>query len=462
MYSTHGATPASSLPGGSSYLCLGPPMAGMDELFAALLAPHDEGDAAIAVLTDTDPESFLERMADSDGPVAIVDCSGESRDAEASDDRPVRRVASPADLTSIGIAVSEFLDTFAASGLSVRVGLDSLTTLSVYADRQPLFAFLDALEPRITGNDGIFLATLYTESVETQVRSTVEPVFDGRIELRESRTGSEVRVRSPGEDPTAWEPFDGGHVDSETSATAIERGDTAPTIDSLGDLIRRIERTRLTLSVYNTGEADIGPLRTRMDRFNVNLETVETPEVPEGVAMLHRDEEFLMAEPLGTLLSSLSLDELREHESGLSPIVDHVDSTVTGVSGVGKPLLIRASRMFELLAYRSGRGTIHAGFQELSRFVDDPHVRRLYEGLVGTGIDVHLYGVGNATVPVDGLAVVEDDGAEITESWFVVYDGPTRRGMLLCEEREPGVYDGFWTHRDDLVDEALTYLEATY
>jgi hypothetical protein len=125
-------------------------MAGMDGLLATVLAPR-EGEAAIAVLTDTDPESFLERMDDPEGPVAIVDCTGEERDFDGIDDRFVRRVS-------------------------------SLTTLSVYVERKQLFAFLNALEPRVTGHDGLFVAALYAESVAAQTQSTVEPLFDGRIE----------------------------------------------------------------------------------------------------------------------------------------------------------------------------------------------------------------------------------------------------------------------------------------
>ncbi|MFT4883869.1 MAG: hypothetical protein ACI8U4_001382 [Natronomonas sp.] len=461
MYSTRGAAPVPPLPGGSSYLCLGPPMVGMDGLLATILTPR-ENEAAIAVLTDADPSSFLDSRDDHEGPVAIVDCTGEERAVDGIDDRFVRRISSPADLTSIGIAVSEFLDAFVERGLSVRVGLDSLTTLSVYVERKQLFAFLNTLEPRVTGHDGLFVAALYAESVSAQVQSTVEPLFDGRIELREGPTGSEIRVQVPGEEATAWEPFE-SEINRSEAATSESRGSVgAPTVDSLGDLIGRIEETRLTLSVYNPGETDLGPLRTRMDRLNVALESIETSKVPDGVAMLHRDGEFLVAEPLGTLLSSLSLGELQERESGLSPIVDHVDSTVTGVSGVTKPLLIRASRMFELLAYRTGRGTLHVGFQKLSRVADDEYVTRLYEDIVSSGVDIRVYGAPDATIPVDGVEVIESENEEITGSWFVVFEGAGRSGALLCEEREPESYHGFWTRRPELVSEMATYLEATY
>ncbi|MEF8806506.1 DUF7504 family protein [Natronomonas sp.] len=461
MHSMRGVAPVPRLPGGSSYLCLGPPMAGMDGLLATVLAPRED-EAAIAVLTDTDPESFLERVDEPEGPVAVVDCTGEEREIDGIDDHFVRRVSSPADLTSIGIAVSEFLGPFVERGLSVRVGLDSLTTLSVYVERKQLFTFLNTLEPRVTGHDGLFVAALYTQSVAEQVQSTVEPLFDGRIELREKANGSEVRVQPPSEDPTEWEPFESDIGRIEAVSSASRESSRASTVDSLGALVRRIEATRLTLSVYNPDGTDLGPLRTRMDRLNITLESIETPKVPDGVAMLHRDGEFLVAEPLGTLLSSLSLDELQEQESELSPIVDHVDSTVTGLSGVKKPLLIRASRMFELLAYRTGQGTLHAGFQKLSRFADDEYVTRLYENIVGSGVDARLYGAPDATISVDGIEVIEDESEEITDSWFVVFEGGGRSGALLCEEREPKSYHGFWTRRPELVEETASYLEATY
>lgn len=462
MYSPQGTTPLAPLSGGRSYLCLGPPMAGMDGLFASLIEPRNDSDATIAVLTDTNPEWFLERLSPHEGPVAVIDCTGGSADAEKEDDPLYRRVSSPADLTSIGIDVMELLEAFTDRGLSVRVGLDSLTTLSVYAEDEQLFAFLNTLEPKVTDREGLFIAALYTQSVEERVQSRVEPLFDGCIELRESSTGSEVRMLSPGEEPAAWEAFDGEGLSREPDTSTARDTAETPTIESLGELIHRIEASRLTLSVYNPGDADLGPLRTRMDRLNVALESIETPNVPHNVAMLHRDGEFIVAEPLGSLLSSLSLDELRNAEAGLSPIIEHVDSRVTGVSGVAKPLLIRASRMFELLAYRTGQGTLHAGFQELTRFADDDHVTRLYEGIAGAGVDVRLYGAAGPDISMENVTVIEDDCEEIAESWFVVFDGPDRTGALVSEERDPSSYHGFWTHRRELVEEVADYLEATY
>jgi hypothetical protein len=136
--------------------------------------------------------------------------------------------------------------------------------------------------------------------------------------------------------------------------------------------------------------------------------------------------------------------------------------SVTGRSGVEKALLIRASGRFELLAYRTGRGTLHAGFQELSRFANDEYVIRRYENVVGSGVDVRLYGAPDATIPVEDIEVIENESEEITGSWFVVFEGGGRSGALLCEEREPESYHGLWTRRPELVGEAASYLEANY
>jgi hypothetical protein len=392
-------------------------MAGMDGLFASLLEPQGEGDATIAVLTDTTPERFLERLEPHEGPIAVVDCTGETVAAEMDDNPLYRQVSSPADLTSIGIGIVEFFEAFTDRDLSVRVGLDSLTTLSVYVEAEQLFAFLNTLGPKVTDRGGVFIAALYTHSIEERVQSRVEPLFDGRVELRESPTGSEVRIRSPDGETTAWEPFEGNGVPRESGPSEDRERGESPTFESLGELIQRIESSRLTLSVYNPIGADLGPLRTRMDRLNVRLESIETPKVPDYVAMLHRDGEFLVAEPLDSLLSSLSLDELRNAESELSPIIEHVDGTVSGISGVAKPLLIRASRMFELLAYRSGQGTLHAGFQDLSRFVDDDHVTRLYEGIAGAGVGSGTAAdLEPASVPASFAHIFSLSGADL-QGW---------------------------------------------
>lgn len=434
-------------------------MVGKKALLTGLLAERNDR-AAIAVVTDGDAHSFLETLeevAPADR-IAVVDSTSGLRSESSHDDR-IRSVSSPGDLTGIGIAVSEFADRFAQRGLPARVGVDSLTTLSAYADGQQLYRFLDAISQATTDRSASFFATLHTESLEREVLSTIGPLFDARIELRETDRGTELRYRPRNGGSSEWVSFtgDGGHRGSRSGAE-----DSRRQVSSIGELIRAVESESLTLTVYNHGDVDLGPLRTRFERLNVTVETEETPTVPEGVAILHRGEEFLAADSVQSLATEISMDELAAGGDRTSPVFDFAEGSTVGARAVEKSLLIRASRIFEMLAYREGTGTVHAGFQRLSLFAEGEHVQRIYRNLARLGLEVHVYGVPDASVEMDGVAFHESDAGEIADSWFVVYEGPGNAGALVAEERDPGEFYGFWTYQRPVAAGTVEYLEATY
>jgi len=61
-----------------------------------------------------------------------------------------------------------------------------------------------------------------------------------------------------------------------------------------------------------------------------------------------------------------------------------------------KLLLIVVSRVIERIAAEAGGGTLRASFQRLSRLQDERGTREVYETLGNSGVDVHVYGVGDA------------------------------------------------------------------
>jgi len=127
--------------------------------------------------------------------------------------------------------------------------------------------------------------------------------------------------------------------------------------------------------------------------------------------------------------------------------------------------MVRISRLVESLALEAGRGTLHAGFQRLDRLRDEDATRRLYERIADTGVAVHLYGASGTVPDADRYVVHAGTSAELTEGWFVVFDGggdPGRAAALVSEETSPGKYTGFWTYRPDVAGAVDGYLRSQY
>ena len=129
-----------------------------------------------------------------------------------------------------------------------------------------------------------------------------------------------------------------------------------------------------------------------------------------------------------------------------------------------KLLLIIISRVIERIAAETGGGTLRSSFQRLSRLRDERGTYEVYETLSNSGVDVHLYGVGDAD-PVESLPATVHTGTSYPyrRSWFVVFRPPAGgdtadHAALLALEDEPNVWEGFWTFRPDLVDRIERYI----
>ena len=105
--------------------------------------------------------------------------------------------------------------------------------------------------------------------------------------------------------------------------------------------------------------------------------------------------------------------------------------------------LVYASREIEDRARRTGRGTVHAGFQQCSVMSEQ---RSVYTDLARRGVAVYAYGVPDARPPTLGPGHVRAASTdEITETWFVAFDGggdETQKTALLAHERDDGTFDG--------------------
>lgn len=125
--------------------------------------------------------------------------------------------------------------------------------------------------------------------------------------------------------------------------------------------------------------------------------------------------------------------------------------------------LLATAREVEDRAVRVDDGALHSGFQDADALAAQAD---LYARLAAeTGLDVHVYLDGDWPTPdLDQATVHADQGSELGEYWFVLFDGGPETGSacgLLAEGREAGYY-GFWTYDPTTVNRVLTHLQDTY
>jgi hypothetical protein len=252
--------------------------------------------------------------------------------------------------------------------------------------------------------------------------------------------------------------------------------------DSLRSFFDEIEVPERNLVVLNRSSQD--PVRKLLDSLlegqSVSISDVDTEGTPDedrDIVALVENSEILARSTLDELLESVLLINSDLYKTGaidLGDVVlpdvlrglDEVPFRLRGypASNKEKLLLIIISRVIERLAAETGEGTLRSSFQRLSRLNDEKGTYEVYETLSNSGVDVHLYGVGDATL-AETLPVTVHTGTSYPyrRSWFVVFQPPadseaTDHAALLALEDEPNVWDGFWTFRPELVGRIERYI----
>jgi KaiC/GvpD/RAD55 family RecA-like ATPase len=481
MYDTRGSLPVDSFPPGTTLLFHGPPMAGIEAVVNRLLAAGlVDGEGAVVVATEqsaADVYASLEGYVDDPtGAVGVVDTVGDLRDEPVEETGPVRRVATPADLTGVSIELSSLLDRVPTeSGYRLAVG--SLTPFVVYRDFETVFQFVQSLTGSVADSGGLCILQTYTDVAADDELERLRGLVDGVVEFRDRDGSAQLRLIGPDRSPGEWRPVEGtGQTttrgrSSSPRTTRTERvgSDVVPErVRSLSSLIDRvIDRGQtLTLANFDGTDDQFDRLANYFDTFNVTIREASLDrESPRDVAMLHSGDRFRSAAPVQSLLDAMAVEGGEDGFETVPELLAHVNQSVFGTSEVWRQALVRTSRLVELTAMREATGTLHAGFQSFSRFGADDATRELYRQLSDLGVTVHVYGRPDADPPdSDRFVLHPDRGEEITRSWFVVYesDRSDRAAALVAEEREPRCYHGFWTHRPENVTPIRRYLETTY
>lgn len=500
-YSIPGPLPIDDVDPGSNFLCLGPAMTGKARAASRVLGDGLEaGDGALVVSTESDAATVLgvderlERAARTpDPPVGVVDCVTESSGSRPDrDDEVVGYVSSPADLTGVGVEFTRHLERFDRQGLvRHRTLVDSLTPFFVYRDPQQVFQFVQVLTGRVASLGGLGFVVGHSDAAMDDEAERLKGLFDGVVEFREREDGGvETRAIGPYATTDEWVPYPtdgtGGPVAETTPPVATpevtgsaedppggpEAGSAlAPGIGSLSSAIDAVTDAGRTLTVCNfDGDpGTLSALRSYFERLNVDVrEASLSTEAPRNVALLHQDGQHLASAAVADLANAIAVEGSGEAYLESSTELELMVLARQEAFAARKSWrrhLVRTSRLVESMAWNAGTGTIHAGFQELSRLTGDPGTLRIYERIADAGVEVHLYGRPDAEVDRERFVVHDGDDDEIARSWFVVFTDagdPATAGALVAEERGPDAYSGFWTYYPESVVAIRDYLVSTY
>jgi KaiC/GvpD/RAD55 family RecA-like ATPase len=489
MIHTGGRLPIDSVPGGTTLLCVGPPMAGKRRLALRLLADGaTDDDTTVLVSTDSSSAALraeYESALDGVSPaIGVVDSAGDAYGG-ATDNEWTRHVSMPAELGNVGAAVTELLDSLGSgrSGAVDRIGVLSLTTLSLNADVDQTVRFVHSLARLVDEREGLGVLTAHESSFAGTDLQQIEALVDGVVYTREGSDGLEVRVEGIG-DETGWQsvpistaprselgvpqPAKPASGTSEPTATAADLS-----FDSQADLIEQVDGDRPTLTICNRESPDdrLATVRTFFEDLDISVrETELATENPRDVALLHRGPVQMASSPLSQLASGVETANAENDPFATRrgpDVLEALHERIFGARGVEKQFLIDASTAIEMTAWQTGGGRLLAGFQQLSKYWESPRSRRVMHGIADAGVDVHIYGVPDVVPTVDrpNVTIHPDSSPEIEESWFVTYDGDgrtDRTGTLVVRETDPEVYEGFWTYEPSISRDVFRYLRDTY
>lgn len=231
---------------------------------------------------------------------------------------------------------------------------------------------------------------------------------------------------------------------------------------SLADVHRLAERKRRTVTVYAPSLPATLPLHFGDSHVELN-------HVPREV-----DQEVVVVSDGDEAKSILQLEDVEAFTDRGAPVARtparerryrEFLSALAGstFSSLNRRHLLAATREFEDRAYRVGEGRLFAGFQRLSSLRDKlPTYRELGEA----GLEVHLFGTPDwEPPPLDEIVVHPVETEEITESWFLAFDGAgddDQKCALLADQRGERTFHGVWTYDPELVDVLVDYLDREY
>jgi len=191
---------------GTNYLILAPSMSLAQDLAMALTKPV-MGEYAIVLSTNDRAAEVVDAfkaMNVDKRYVGTIDAITKSSTPGIADTSRLMFVASPTDLTGIGIKFSKMVElifdgTFSdgEAGLfppPIRFCVNSISTLLMYRKMEVLYQFLHVLTSKLKKIDGVGFYLLNNESFDEKTISLIKQLMNGVIEVRVSENANQLRI----------------------------------------------------------------------------------------------------------------------------------------------------------------------------------------------------------------------------------------------------------------------------
>ncbi|WP_318567292.1 DUF7504 family protein [Salinigranum marinum] len=203
-----------SVPAGTSLLLVGAPDTGAtDFTFRVLAAAPRAAECVILATTDSAPATLTERYQSAlESPddlehLHVVDAfhSGPERDIGPLSPAHVEAASSPADVTGIGVGVTNHLRSIPFN--RVRLGLVSLSPIVDLIGSERAFAFCHVLMSRIDSADHLGLFVVDPTRHEPEHVRVFQSLTDGAFRFRNAGGTREIRGTGVVDDVSEWKPW---------------------------------------------------------------------------------------------------------------------------------------------------------------------------------------------------------------------------------------------------------------
>lgn len=205
--------PLSPIPAGQTVLVRGrgPTASALARRLA--LAGQESTEGSIFVSTTTTARALLadceSAYPDLDADrVGIVDATGRA-DIDIQTPALLKSVNSTGDLTGISIGFSVLSTGLRKRDIDrIRICIDSLSLLLLYAEFRTIIRFVHTLRGRIDATDGFGAIVLDASMHDPQVQYALETICDGTIEVQRGTEGFELRTEGLTNQPRDWVSVD--------------------------------------------------------------------------------------------------------------------------------------------------------------------------------------------------------------------------------------------------------------
>jgi len=198
---------------GSNIMLIGPPMSGKEIILNHIMY-HGVARNENAVITVTTREStahilgwFKEnKLVLPLSRIGIVDCVTKTIEGAEVENEYIKIASSPADLTGIGVRISQFFEYFLMKKniLKTQLHINSLSTILMYSNIQTVFRFMHVFTGRIKAMGALGIYVIESDVHDERAIATLKQLFDGMIEIKTEDQKNFIRVVGLSSKPTLW------------------------------------------------------------------------------------------------------------------------------------------------------------------------------------------------------------------------------------------------------------------